>query len=354
MNKFRNYFAALLLAILSLSLLFLPSYTARNRADVAAVITQSRGTIEYLAEDSSKWTKARMGMFLYEGDELRTGKTSFAKIIFVSGAQMQLNQNTHFTVDKTPVISRGMGNEVRLRKGETYVNAYRKGVRFNMTTPTAVVAVRGTQFIASVGRGRMIKGPLMTAVLVLEGTVEVKNDNGSVKVKENQMTEVAPGNAPPPPVPITSDMNQQLVVWKDEAITKTKGKLKIFSETGSTLINEPVSIDLEVQDDKGNIVSDYSGKIEISPVSPTAQISIDSGKKWNNTASAKMTKGHCSIMAKDSVNGYLILSFSAEDLEGVTFNIDVKSGQETKKKTLKLKFKTEDGEEKNLRIKFGK
>jgi hypothetical protein len=323
----------------------------KSVTDVAGVIVQTKGNVEILPNGEKKNKRVRSGMFVYEGDELKTGAAAFVKIVFVSGAQVNVNEQTDFIVDLTPASSKGQGNHVKLNKGEAHVNAYRKGVKFNMNTPTAVVAVRGTQYVASVGKGYLMKGPLMTAVLCLEGTLEVSNENGTVKVKENEMTEVAPGNAPNAPVPVTEDMKDKLVKWKDETKVQVVGKIKIKADKGTVPVDSPVRIEVEIINDKGETITDYNKDVDVSGASPSAQYSTNDGANWN-AKSIKLENGKGTILAKDTVPGYLLTSFLKDELEGITLTTEIK--QSITKKTLKLKLKTDTGAERNLKIRFSK
>jgi len=58
---------------------------AEQKTNVAAIVTSISGTLLVLPYGTEKWVEATKGMFLYEGDELKTGPNSKAAITFANG-----------------------------------------------------------------------------------------------------------------------------------------------------------------------------------------------------------------------------------------------------------------------------
>jgi len=110
-----------------------------------AVLIKSKGSV--LIVKSGKSIQAKRGNLLNEGDEIRTGKDGFALIKYLNkGAIIQLRKNSSIsfpTSKKSFTI-----NRIKLFFGE--IISIIKGKRFEVETPNAVAAVKGTKFIVGV------------------------------------------------------------------------------------------------------------------------------------------------------------------------------------------------------------
>ncbi|MDP2072116.1 FecR domain-containing protein [Methylotenera sp.] len=95
--------------------------------------------------------KANKGDFLTQGDALQTGKNSLAKLLFADGSNMDIQPNSNLSIQAS---YKYVGKEtyvthLKLVKGRTEVTANPEHVVGNtlqVETPSAIAAVRGTQF----------------------------------------------------------------------------------------------------------------------------------------------------------------------------------------------------------------
>ncbi len=142
---------------------------------------------------------------LKAGDELLVGDTvqsqdGNASLRFADGSTLLLQSGTTIIFDSLSAYKRtGMvDTRLRLQRGriETRVIPLEKsGSRYEIITPAAVAAVRGTQYRVNADA----ETNLMRAE-VLEGRVDVANEKASESVKERYGTLTEAGKKPKPPV----------------------------------------------------------------------------------------------------------------------------------------------------------
>ena len=146
---------------------------------------------------------AQFQMKLETGDVVKTGKSSFADVSYEDGTVVKINENSSVTVgnksakgsDSLSVTSGIISAKfAKLEKDST-----RK-----IYTPTAVCAVRGTEFNVAVSESADSK------VQLKEGALEVNNPYGKTAIKENQNVEVNVAKGP-----VESDATD-LGKWKAE------------------------------------------------------------------------------------------------------------------------------------------
>lgn len=126
--------------LLTAILLALPSFA---RA-AGAVLKEVRGKVLVRAQGEKKFERASAGDPLLFGDEIKSLKNSSAHVVFSNGDVVLIKQNTQFLLK---------GDEKKIflsfSFGEFLIGLKRKlgnGESFQVKTPAAVAAVRGTLF----------------------------------------------------------------------------------------------------------------------------------------------------------------------------------------------------------------
>ena len=111
---------------------------------------------------------------LYVGDELLTREGQIT-VEFADGTNLRLEPFSHLIFNKLSSYKEAGMVDTRMRLGRggirTQVEPLTKGSRYEISTPSAVAAVRGTDF-------RLRTNAQGTALEVLEGTVEFLHDHG--------------------------------------------------------------------------------------------------------------------------------------------------------------------------------
>lgn len=178
-----------------------------------ATVKSFSGDVLTLGAYSESKQGVVVGMDLNEGDEIQTGSGSSVTLEFEDGSLLILRENSDLKLETLESYGRkGVFNtQLKLRRGrsDNRVNPYKKpGSRFEIHTPSATAAVRGTSY-----RVTVIDQQAMTTE-VLEGEVNVANEVGGIGVPGGYGT-VAKRDVPPtPPVVLLTapDLSQLSVL----------------------------------------------------------------------------------------------------------------------------------------------
>lgn len=116
---------------------------------------------------------------LYVGDELLTREGQIT-VEFADGTNLQMDSFSHLIFNKLSSYKEAGMVDTRMRLGRggirTQVKPLTKGSRYEISTPSAVAAVRGTDF-------RLRTNVQGTALEVLEGAVEFLHNHGHELIK---------------------------------------------------------------------------------------------------------------------------------------------------------------------------
>ncbi|OIO37801.1 MAG: hypothetical protein AUJ71_04430 [Candidatus Omnitrophica bacterium CG1_02_49_16] len=112
------------------------------------VITAYSGDVRTRAKGTPEWHRAALKESLGEGDEIETGENGSLRLVLESGRIIELKANTQLTIKKFMVDPKTRQREDLLAssRGElrARIEKLKAGSKFQVTTPTAVAAVRGT------------------------------------------------------------------------------------------------------------------------------------------------------------------------------------------------------------------
>jgi hypothetical protein len=163
----------------------------------SAVLTDVRGLVEVQAR-AGTWAAASTGQSVVAGQRVRTGALSSVRLAFYDGSQVQAGPNTEASVDELDAHLSGRTRTVVLTQwsGETdhtVTSAGNANSRYEVRTPTATGAAKGTAFHVSV------LSSLLTRFSVDEGSLAVTNLDATVVVKAGQATTVHTDEAPDEP-----------------------------------------------------------------------------------------------------------------------------------------------------------
>jgi mannose-6-phosphate isomerase-like protein (cupin superfamily) len=143
--------------------------------------------------DDRTWSPATAGMPLPVGTRLRTDTNGRAQITYFEGSTSRLETGTEIEITQTGQLKDAEGNTlIRMMQsaGSTWHRVKRlisSNSRYEIQTPTAVAAVRGTTFRADV------RADGTTTFFVVEGSVSVQTASGIVVVEAGQKLTVPPG-----------------------------------------------------------------------------------------------------------------------------------------------------------------
>lgn len=160
------------------------------------------GRAEVKRSGRTDWRPIDGSMALKEGDTLRTGPAGKAELRMGEGHRLSVREKTTLTV-----VSGGKSLQYRFHvlagRVRAFVHKLGPKGRFEIRTPLAVAAVRGTEFEMEVfNRGT-------SRLSVVEGVVSFKDLDGlfnEVSVVKGQSVTIEPNQAPKPPEPVPQDI----------------------------------------------------------------------------------------------------------------------------------------------------
>jgi hypothetical protein len=166
----------------------------------AARIAGVEGQVILTRADGSRVTPLKSGTLIQLGDILKTGPKSSAAVLFADDSALTLHSHGEMRFDHLSAHGKtGMvDTRVRLLKGrmETRVRpSVGPGTRYEIHTPSAISAVRGTEYrvaVTSEGNASNIE--------VLAGKVEVSGAEKQRLVESGFGTRIVKGEPPSPPV----------------------------------------------------------------------------------------------------------------------------------------------------------
>jgi len=170
---------------------------------VAGSIVAAKGGEELRFVQEPSWRAVELRQDLIGGDALRTNTIGSLAILFADQTQIRVGRNSTLIVNE--VASANRPTELELPAGNIWARASRGGSGVEVKTPAAVAAIRGTDWSLAVdGSGK-------TALVVLEGVVELTNPQGSVTVRQGEGAVAAIGQAPTKFVLVRPDDREQML-----------------------------------------------------------------------------------------------------------------------------------------------
>jgi len=170
-----------------------------KEAPGGAVVTFVKGTAEVQAKEGAPWTPLVLGVKIPERSAVRTKEASSLEITFENGDSCFLRPQTTLGLSSLQKRGGSFFHQLFLEMGKV-VTRVRKATgaesRFEIRTPSAQCAARGTEFRTSVGADGMSR------LEILEGAVAVEAAAKRVDVPAGYGTAVKPGEAPLPPRPL--------------------------------------------------------------------------------------------------------------------------------------------------------
>lgn len=162
------------------------------------LVTDGHGDVTIIRSSSNN-PVTNKEVRLYFGDRIVTGKNSSAMLIFADKSRLLLQSSSELIMDKLTVYGDGGMADTRLRlpKGRVDAQIIPKKInrsRYEITTPAAVAAVRGTEFRVSAENSRPV-----SRSEVLKGLVAVGSNGANLDVPAGFGTVSEAGKPPPSP-----------------------------------------------------------------------------------------------------------------------------------------------------------
>jgi hypothetical protein len=170
-----------------------------TRSPAAANLIHVSGDVQ-MSTTQGIWKSAQAGVNLYVGQALKVGPGSSARIQFADDSVLWVQPNTTIALDALSVYANGhmADTKLRLQSGRVEIKAnplHHTSQPFEVITPAAVTAVRGTHFMVSSDSSRTLEH-------TYEGLVALQSSQGLVLVPKGYGSSVMQGKAPATPTPL--------------------------------------------------------------------------------------------------------------------------------------------------------
>ena len=139
------------------------------------------------AQANPKWLAVKLNDRFCKGDILRVLQNSRAALALKNDTLLRLSPNTTITFTD---LSADQPSKVDVAEGIAHFIS-RVRAAFEVITPFMNAAIEGTEFVVAVD-----KANTQTEVTVFEGVVRAYNEQGEVKLTENQTAQAKQGQAP--------------------------------------------------------------------------------------------------------------------------------------------------------------
>ncbi len=147
-------------------------------AGVVGLFTATKGKVSLTR--NSRNLKFKNGDMLYDADEIRTGKESFAAYKYIDGSStIKVFANSYVKVSGSRA-TKGVNKTTQVRSGSVYTKVTPgRGGTMTVETPTSVASVKGTGFLTKVNEFDeatwiVTDGAIMLKVMDSEDSTEVK------------------------------------------------------------------------------------------------------------------------------------------------------------------------------------
>jgi hypothetical protein len=177
-------------------------------APMKVTVSKVQGTVQ--VQDGAAWKTLKDGDTVKSGAEVKTGAGSSCLLKWAGGNVVKVGPMSNLTVtaEKSGADEK---SKVDLKNGKVSAHAKKLGTggsSFNVSTPTAVAGVRGTDIIAEIAAGNVSFG-------VSDGQLEMSVGGKTFVLEDGFLLKVDPEGGFSEPIPIPPVMMQELKIQFD-------------------------------------------------------------------------------------------------------------------------------------------
>lgn len=197
-------------AVLALS--FAPSTPPEELGRISFVLGRP-GEVRVLHVSEDLWQPAKTKMPIYLGDKINTQAESRCEVKLSDGSVIRIGENSQFDFEKSLLTSNKRSFDAALAHGKIWANIVSLvwGEKFEIKSPTAVCAIRGTIY--------SIETDSTTRVAVYDGQVDV----GPTQALREQLQTMPRPAGPPQQVPGPTQVPGPYQVALEQWVRLVKG-----------------------------------------------------------------------------------------------------------------------------------
>lgn len=157
------------------------------------ILVKVKGKVECKKGSEDKWKQIFSQRPVADNDEARTLESSEGKLLLPGGNVVRMYENTSVQIGKIEMGDASISSQVKQNAGKVLVEVKRatgKKQKFEVQTPTAVLAVRGSVFYSEVG----VDGGTKAKAII--DPLEVTAQGKTVICQPGFVTTVQPGMQP--------------------------------------------------------------------------------------------------------------------------------------------------------------
>lgn len=172
-----------LIVLILLGLLSLGSFGEESNKVAKVIILKGK---VFEIRPGQKPVELKRGMWVHEGSQLQSQKSSFAKLLFIDKSQMNLGADSAMKIQAFPKNKAGiidlLKGKVRSKVTKNYMDIDKNGSKLFIKTKTAAMGVRGTDF-------QVIFNPrnAVTSLVTFEGAVAMAKLEGVQNIDQRAL-----------------------------------------------------------------------------------------------------------------------------------------------------------------------
>ncbi len=206
----KKRFGVLLAVVMSVSMT--PQSQPEALGKISFVLGKT-GEVRLLHVDQNLWLPAKTKMPVYAGDKITTQAEARCEVKFNDGSVIRIGENSAFDFEKSLVTHKKRSFDASLSQGKIWANIVSLvwGEKFEIKSPTAVCAIRGTIY--------GIDADSTTRVAVYDGQVDV----GPTQALREQMRQASRPTGPPQQIPGPTQVPGPYQVALEQWVRLVKG-----------------------------------------------------------------------------------------------------------------------------------
>jgi len=153
-----------------------------------AVLLSISGSVDVAPAGTTAFAPGKPNQVLHLGDQVKSGKASRASLRLSDKSVVRLYELTTLEI-KPPALANN-NDVIDVKSGATYFFNRDKPQETQFQTPSASGAIRGTEF------NLVVREDGQTELTLLDGEVDVTNQQGTVQLQSGEQATVVPGQAP--------------------------------------------------------------------------------------------------------------------------------------------------------------
>jgi hypothetical protein len=161
-------------------------------------VRDTHGAVNYIEARQTSPRQLIDSTILHKGDQVIVGEGSYVVLEFADTSTLFIGSESRMELLRANKFSNSglADSKVDLMGGRTESKVHKKSSRFQIKTPSANTAVRGTDFRVAINRDN----PAVSQVEVLSGTVGVSGGKSERNIQAGFGTTISQGEAPLPPI----------------------------------------------------------------------------------------------------------------------------------------------------------